>query len=312
MRTGAVIVAAGHKSPTLFRPMMPVGDTTVIRRIIIILQQAGVDPVVVITGKQGDELEKHISKLQVICLRNERYERTQMFDSICMGLQYLEGLCDRALVLPAKYPLLLTGTVNELLKSTAAAACPVCGGHRGHPVLIRGELIGKITGYDGPMGLRGALRQPEIDALMDEIPVEDEGIFWPAEGDGRLAEPPKGRERIPMHPKVQLALAREELFFDQSMARFLQITDHTGSMQTACRQMHMSYTKGWKMLKAAEKQLGYPLLITQSGGAEGGSSRLSAQARELLDRYFQMEKELNETAKRLFENCFLQGNEEQR
>ena len=41
MRTGAVIVAAGHKSPTLFRPMMPVGDTTVIRRIIIILQQAG-------------------------------------------------------------------------------------------------------------------------------------------------------------------------------------------------------------------------------------------------------------------------------
>ena len=162
------------------------------------------------------------------------------------------------------------------------------------------------------MGLRGALRQPEIDALMDEIPVEDEGIFWPAEGDGRLAEPPKGRERIPMHPKVQLALAREELFFDQSMARFLQITDHTGSMQTACRQMHMSYTKGWKMLKAAEKQLGYPLLITQSGGAEGGSSRLSPQARELLDRYFQMEKELDETAKRLFENCFLQGNEEQR
>ena len=112
--------------------------------------------------------------------------------------------------------------------------------------------------------------------------------------------------------ETKLALAREELFFDQSMARFLQITDHTGSMQTACRQMHMSYTKGWKMLKAAEKQLGHPLLITQSGGAEGGSSRLSPQARELLDRYFQMEKELNETAKRLFETCFLQGNEELR
>lgn len=47
MRTGAVIVAAGHKSPVAFRPMLPVGDTTVIRRIIITLQQAGVDPVVV-------------------------------------------------------------------------------------------------------------------------------------------------------------------------------------------------------------------------------------------------------------------------
>ena len=124
--------------------------------------------------------------------------------------------------------------------------------------------------------------------------MEDEGIFWPAEGDGRLAEPPKGRERIPMHPKVQLALAREELFFDQSMARFLQITDHTGSMQTACRQMHMSYTKGWKMLKAAEKQLGYPLLITQSGGAEGGSSQAYTTGKGAFwTGILQMEKELN-------------------
>ena len=310
MRTGAVIVAAGHKSPSLFRPMMPVGDTTVIRRIIIILQQAGVDPVVVITGKQGDELEKHSSKLQVICLRNDRYERTQMFDSICMGLEYIEGLCDRALVRPAKYPLLLPRTVDELLKSSAPASCPVCDGHRGHPVLIGAELIPRITGYSGPKGLRGALRQPQIDALMEEIPVEDEGVFWPAEGDDRLAEPPLGRARIPMHPKVQLALAQEEPFFDLSMARFLLVTDHTGSMQTACRQMHMSYTKGWKMLRAAEKQLGYPLLITQSGGAEGGSSRLSPQARDFLDRYFQMEKELNETAKRLFQAYFLEGNEE--
>ena len=107
-------------------------------------------------------------------------------------------------------------------------------------------------------------------------------------------------------------LSATKSFFGPGIAQFLSLIDHTGSMQTACRQMHMSYTKGCKMLKAAEKQLGYPLLITQSGGAEGGSSRLSAQARELLDRYFQMEKELNETAKRLFENCFLQGNEEQR
>lgn len=76
--------------------------------------------------------------------------------------------------------------------------------------------------------------------------------------------------------------------------------------------MHMSYTKGWKMLKAAEKAHGLPAAESPSRRRGGGSSRLSPQARELLDRYFQMEKELNETAKRLFENCFLQGNEEQR
>ena len=46
--------------------MLPVGDSTVIRRIIITMRRVGIDPIVVVTGKQGDELEKHISDLEVI------------------------------------------------------------------------------------------------------------------------------------------------------------------------------------------------------------------------------------------------------
>ena len=58
----------------------------------------------VITGRDGKEVEKHISKLRVICLRNEDYENTQMFDSIGMGLRYIEDLCDRILILPPQIP----------------------------------------------------------------------------------------------------------------------------------------------------------------------------------------------------------------
>lgn len=310
MRTGAVISAAGHKgSGPSFNPMLPIGDTTVIRRIIITLQQAGVDPVVVITGAQGEELEKHISKMQVICLRSLNFEHTQMFDNICMGLSYVEGLCDRAVVLPAKFPLLFPDTIRRIMRSGAAAACPVYAGRRGHPVLIRRDLIPMILDYNGGQGLKGALRQPGVNELVEEIQVEDEGILWPVEAETDWETSPKGRERILMHPRVQLSLACEEIFFDPVTARFLMVTDHTGSMQTACRQMNMSYTKGWKLLKAAEKQLGYPLLITQSGGADGGSSRLSPRARTFLDRYQGLEKELNETAGKLFHKYFSQGEE---
>ena len=59
----------------------------------------------VVTGKQGDELEKHISDLEVISLRNPDYETEQMFDSISMGLRYIRGLCTQTLILPAKFPL---------------------------------------------------------------------------------------------------------------------------------------------------------------------------------------------------------------
>ncbi len=51
----------------------------------------------------------------------------------------------------------------------------------------------------------------------------------------------------------------------------------------------MSYTKGWKILKEAERQLGYPLLVTQSGGAEGGFSQLTPKSKDFLDRYLRME-----------------------
>ena len=50
LKTGALIIAAGHeKGREDFRPLLPAGDSTVIRRIIITLKQAGVDPVVVVT-----------------------------------------------------------------------------------------------------------------------------------------------------------------------------------------------------------------------------------------------------------------------
>ncbi len=65
----------------------------------------------VITGDKADEIEKHISNLQVICLRNEQYDKVQMFFSICMGLNYIEDLCDRVFVLPAKFPVFLKETV---------------------------------------------------------------------------------------------------------------------------------------------------------------------------------------------------------
>ena len=313
MRTGAVVVAAGHKSSvSSFSPMLPIGDSTVIRRIIITLKRSGIDPVVVVTGKQGDEVEKHIAGLRVICLRNQNYGNTQMYNSICLGLNYIEDLCDRVFILPAKFPMFLPETIKRMMDMDAQVVCPVFEGRRGHPVLVSSNIIGKLLNYKGEKGLRGALRQVDVDRCAWEVEVEDQGIILAVETDEDRAQSNLDNERLDIFPQIQLTLERDEGFFGPSVAQFLSLIDHTGSMQTACRQMHMSYTKGWKMLKAAEKQLGYPLLITQSGGAEGGSSRLSPQARELLDRYFQMEKELNETAKRLFENCFLQGNEEQR
>lgn len=305
MRTGAVVIAAGHKSTvSTFQPMLPMGDSTAIRRIIITLKRAGIEPVVVITGQQADEIEKHVAGLRVICLRNQDYEHTQMYYSICMGLNYIEDLCDRVFILPVKFPMFLPDTIQKMMGCTAAAACPVYGGRRGHPVLVSTRVISKLLNYKGEYGLRGALRQPGLDHEVEEIPVEDEGIIMAVENDDDCAQGSLGREKLDVYPQIQLTLERNEGFFGPQAAQFLSLIDHTGSMQTACRQMHMSYTKGWKILKEAERQLGYPLLVTQSGGAEGGFSQLTPKSRDFLERYLGMEKELREYGEQMFKKYF--------
>ena len=50
----------------------------------------------------------------------------------------------------------------------------------------------------------------------------------------------------------------------------------------ACKEMRMSYSKAYKIIQRAEKDLGYKLLIGKTGGTGGGGSELTAEAMELV------------------------------
>ena len=145
----------------------------------------------------------------------------------------------------------------------------------------------------------------EADVVLEEIPVDDRGIIQAVETDEDCAMAMSGNHgKLPLHSRMSLYLECDEVFFGPGIAQFLSLIDHTGSMQTACKQMHMSYSKGWKIMKTAERELGYPLLITQSGGAEGGFSQLTPKTKDFLNRFLQMEQEMNSHASRLFEKYF--------
>ena len=180
MNTGAVVVAAGMSSRMNdFKPMMKIGSITTINRVITTLKQAGVDLVVVITGFQSKMLEKHLSKENVICLYNENYETTEMFDSAKIGLQYLMNKCNKILFTPADIPLFSVQTVKKLLKSNELLAKPVCENRGGHPFLIDAKLIPSILSYKGYGGLKKALLETE--AKLERIEVNDIGTLLDAD-----------------------------------------------------------------------------------------------------------------------------------
>ena len=101
MEIGAVITAAGMSSRMgEFKPMLSIGTISIAQRVTATLRQAGAEKMVMVTGNNAEELERHLSKSRVIFLRNENYASTQMFDSAKIGLEYLRGKCDVVLFTP--------------------------------------------------------------------------------------------------------------------------------------------------------------------------------------------------------------------
>lgn len=112
----------------------------------------------------------------------------------------------------------------------------------------------------------------------------------------------KMEEKI--RPAFRLTFEKEERFFGPGVAMLLELVDRKGSIQGACTEMGMSYSKSWKIIKRAEKELGYPLLSSHNGGNTGGKSELTEKAKEFLKKYREMETILQVQVKELFREYF--------
>lgn len=76
-----------------------------------------------------------------------------------------------------------------------------------------------------------------------------------------------------------------EKFFGEGPCRLLRMVEETGSLHSAAVAMGMAYTKAMKIMKNAEKSLGFALTTRAIGGKNGGGSQLTAEGRAWLERY---------------------------
>lgn len=303
MRTGAVIVAAGACSRMgTFKPMMNVGSISISQRLIATLQQAGVSRIVMITGCNAEELEHHLAGTGVIFLRNENYQTTQMFDSAKIGLQYIRGKCDRVFFSPVDVPLFTASTLDALIASGAELACPVCDGMRGHPIMLSNQVIDKVLTDSGECGLQGALSRCGIPEHLVSVP--DAGVLLdvdtPADYDSLL----KFHNCQLTRPVVHVTLAREKSFFDEKVALLLNLIDETDSVRQACKQMQISYSSGWNILRTIEEELGCTLVDRTQGGSKGSRSCLTQQGRLMMETFYRFEDDLRKEAERLYETHY--------
>lgn len=303
MQIGALIVAAGMSSRMGdFKPMLSIGSISVAQRVIATLSQSGVSKIVMVTGYNATMLERHLSGNGIIFLRNENYETTQMFDSVKIGLRYLQDKCDKVLFTPVDVPLFTAKTATTILTSGAKLACPMCEGQQGHPILIANELIPEILNDCGEMGLKGAMDR--CSEPLIRIEVDDPGTIHDADTPEDFSALVDYHNSQLVRPVVSVSLSREMPFFDSKIAMLLMLVDETKSVRAAGQRMQLSYSSCWNIIRTLESQLNYTLIERSQGGAGGSTSVLTDWGRELLAHYNAYEQKLKEYANSLYEDYF--------
>ena len=303
MQVGAVIVAAGRSSRMGdFKPMLNIGSISIAQRVVATFHQAGVSKIVMVTGYNALQLERHLANSGLVFLRNEDYASTQMFHSAKIGLSYLRDKCDRILFTPVDVPLFTALTVTRLIESGAELACPVCEGSTGHPLMISAALVDTLLQDSGEGGLQGAISRCGVE--MARIEVDDPGILHDADTPEDYRALLRYHNEQLVRPVLSVSLAREKVFFDNRAAMLLRLIDETQSVRTACQRMQMSYSSGWNVIRTLESQLGRSLILRSQGGAGGGKSSLTEDGSLLLTRFDAYSEALREKAGELFDAYF--------
>jgi len=188
----AVIPAAGYSSRMgRFKPLLPLGDKTVIERVAEAALIGGADGVIAVTGHNAEELSAFLAEAGIPSVFNAGYA-DGMFSSIQAGIRHIQANLPKnggLLIFPADYPLVRAETITRLIKrgenSSAKVVYPLFRGRRGHPPLLSADCRERILEYNGDDGLRGLLR--EFENAADGVETDDFGVVSDLDAPGDYA-----------------------------------------------------------------------------------------------------------------------------
>lgn len=102
-------------------------------------------------------------------------------------------------------------------------------------------------------------------------------------------------------PRHKLWVERDgRLVMSDYRVRLLELVGATGSLAGAAGAMGLSYRRAWGKVKELEANLGMQLITSEAGGAGGGHSVLTPEARELIAAYGSFQARATAAIEQLF------------
>lgn len=174
----AIILAAGE-SKRMGRPKMllPWGTTTVLGQVISTFRQAGVDPILVVTGGAHRQVEQVIHQYGAQSVFNDFYSSGEMLSSLQLGLTAQTDQVQATLIGLGDQPQIQVGTV-ELICATfrdkkSKLIVPSYQHRRGHPWLVERSLWKELLTLRSPQSPRDFLNKhaKEIEYVTVNTPT---------------------------------------------------------------------------------------------------------------------------------------------
>jgi len=168
----ALVLAAGRSvrmgSPKL---LAPVGDRTLLARVLDAARASRCDDVLVVLGDRADEIGGVAARAGVRTVNNPRYA-TGMGTSVAAGVAALPSTCEAAVVLLGDQPFVTPAIIDALIEVHRTTGQPLVvsryGAARGAPTLIGRRMFAEARELTGEVGGRVLLeRHPDLVAAVD-------------------------------------------------------------------------------------------------------------------------------------------------
>ena len=102
--------------------------------------------------------------------------------------------------------------------------------------------------------------------------------------------------------RTKLWFSRDgHMVFGEGLARLLRGIEEHGSLSAAAKEEGISYRHAWGDIRRAEERLGFTLISSAQGGAEGGGSNLTDKGRLLLEGYEELRRKVIKNSDKIFQ-----------
>ncbi len=118
---------------------------------------------------------------------------------------------------------------------------------------------------------------------------------------------PKNSSSLCIKTKIWIENDHNELLFGKGKTEILEMIEQEGSIAKAAEKMGLNYKKAWTHIKILQDNIADELVVSNKGRGRSGGTTLTPKAKELIENYKKLQRDIESYADQRFGELFLKS-----